>query len=314
MKKIFMFFAAVAMAAGIASAQDINQATDAYNNGAYALQGGDAASAIEYFQNALSIAEGLGEEAAELVENCKNGICSAHLSAATALYNQKKFQEAVDAFNLAKTVAESYGNAEVAAEAEGLAANSQMNAYNVAGNAAKRAKDYATAIENFAKVIEMDPTNGAAAFQLGDCYYRTKEYELAEQYLLIAKDNGQEKNARPRLSSIVLMKSKAALKEKNYQQAYDLALVSIEYAPSSGAYETAGDAMVNLKNAAEAIALYEKALEGAKAQLVNQIKFKIAQAAQQAGDKAKAIEYYTMIAGDPNFAEFAKYQLNELNK
>ena len=38
MKKIFLFFAAVAMTAGVMSAQDINQATEAYNNGAMELQ------------------------------------------------------------------------------------------------------------------------------------------------------------------------------------------------------------------------------------------------------------------------------------
>ena len=65
---------------------------------------------------------------------------------------------------------------------------------------------------------------------------------------------------------------------------------------------------------AEAISLYEKALEGAKPKAANQIKYKIATTAQETGDKAKAIEYYTAIAGDPNFAEFANYQIKELSK
>ena len=32
------------------------------------------------------------------------------------------------------------------------------------------------------------------------------------------------------------------------------------------------------------------------------------------GDKTKAIEFYNKILGDPNFAEFAKYQIAELSK
>ena len=170
MKRILLSFAAMIMAAGILAAQDINEATDAYNNGAVALQMGDAASALENFQNALSMAENLGEEAADLIGNCKNGICSAQMSLAKAIYNSKKFEEALEAFMQVKTTAETYGNADVAAEAEELVSTCRLNLYNAAGNAAKRSKDYATAIENFTKVLEMDPDNGAAAFNLGDCY------------------------------------------------------------------------------------------------------------------------------------------------
>lgn len=46
MKKIFLFFAAVVMTAGVMSAQDINQATEAYNNGAMELQMGNNAAAL----------------------------------------------------------------------------------------------------------------------------------------------------------------------------------------------------------------------------------------------------------------------------
>lgn len=314
MKRIFLSFAAMIIAAGILSAQDINEATDAYNNGAVALQMGDAASALENFQNALSMAENLGDEATDLVENCKNGICSAQMSLAKAIYNSKKFEEAIEAFKQAKTVAETYGNADIAAEADELVATCQMNIYNAAGNAAKRSKDYATAIENFTKVLEMDPTNGAAAFNLGDSYYRTKQFAQAETYLLVAKDNGQEKNALPRLASIALINAKAAIKDKKFQEGYDLALASVEYAPTSGAYEAAGDAAKSLGNKTEALGLFEKAIDGAKPQAVNQIKYKIALTAQETGDKAKAIEYYNMILSDPNFAEYAKYQINELSK
>ena len=67
MKKIFVLLAAVVMTAGVVSAQDINQATEAYNNGAMELQMGNGADALTNFQNALSMAEGLVEDAAELV-------------------------------------------------------------------------------------------------------------------------------------------------------------------------------------------------------------------------------------------------------
>ena len=55
MKKIILMFAAVVMAAGVMSAQDINQATESYNNGAMELQMGNNEAAIENFQAALTM-------------------------------------------------------------------------------------------------------------------------------------------------------------------------------------------------------------------------------------------------------------------
>ncbi|MBE6234128.1 MAG: tetratricopeptide repeat protein [Bacteroidales bacterium] len=314
MKKIFVLFAAALMTAGVVSAQDLNQAIEAAKNGQMQFEMNNYPAAIEEFQNALTIAEGLGEEGAEHAETCKAAICQIYMAMAKEVYNGKKFQEAVEAFKKAKEVAEGYGNLDVAAEADELANNSQLLVYKSAGDAAKRAKDYATAIDNYTKMLELEPANGVAAYQLGDCYYRTKKFDEAVPYLMTAKDNGQEKNALPRLANIYVMKAKASLKAKSYDQALELANQAIGFEASSSAYETAGDATKALKNNAGAIELYEKALEGAKPKAVNQVKYKIATAAQEMGDKAKAIEYYTMIAGDPNFAEFANYQIKELSK
>lgn len=313
MKKIFSLFAAVAIAAGTASAQDINTATEAYNNGAVSLQMGDNAAAIENFQSALSMAEGLGDEAAQLVENCKNGICSANMSIAKALYNSKKFAEALDAFNKTKALADEYGNAEVAAEAEELIAPTQKNLYNTAGTAAKRAKDYPTAIENFKKVLELDPANGPAAAQLGDCYYRTKQLDLAVEVLNVAIENGQEEAANKTLSNVYVLYAQAARKAKNTQDAYDKAMKSNEYLENANAYRLAAGAAQELGKNDECIALYEKYLElKPNAKDAAGVKFTIAALYQQGGNKEKAKEYYQMVVADPKFGADAAAQLKTL--
>ena len=66
MKKFFLLLAAVAMAAGTMSAQDLNKAIEAANNGNEAFQLGEYDLAIESFKNSLAIAEELGEDGAEL--------------------------------------------------------------------------------------------------------------------------------------------------------------------------------------------------------------------------------------------------------
>ena len=114
MKRIFLLVAAVVMAAGVASAQDINEATTNYNSGATELQMGNNASALSYFQTALEMGEAVGEGAEELVANCKRAISSTTLAMAKELYNSKDFAAAAEAFNKAKEVAEGYGETEIA--------------------------------------------------------------------------------------------------------------------------------------------------------------------------------------------------------
>ena len=72
MKKFLLSLAAVILAAGTMAAQDMAQATETYNNGAMSLQMGDNASALAYFEQALTMGEACGEEGAELVANCKD--------------------------------------------------------------------------------------------------------------------------------------------------------------------------------------------------------------------------------------------------
>ena len=105
MKKFFLVIAAVVMTAGALSAQDINQATENYNNGAMELQMGNNSAALENFLSALTMGEALGDEGADLVTNCKKAICSAYLSMAKDLYNAKDFEGALTAFQQAKEFA-----------------------------------------------------------------------------------------------------------------------------------------------------------------------------------------------------------------
>ena len=313
MKKIFLFFAAVVMTAGVMSAQDINQATEAYNNGAMELQMGNNAAAIENFQSALTMGEALGEEAAELVANCKKAISSAYLSMAKDLYNAKDFDGAVTAFQQAKEVAEGYGEAEIAAEAAELISQTEMLKLNTEGKAAMKVKDFATAITFFSKVLEMDPANGATAIQLGQAYMNSGKFDEAVTAFETAKANGQEANAAKLLSNVYLKKAQAANKAKKYQEVIDFATKSNEALENGNAYKLTASALQKLGKNAECIAAYEKYLEVTpKAKDASGIICTIAVLYQQAGDKAKAKEYYQKIVNDPQFGATAQEQLKTL--
>ena len=313
MKRIFLFFAAVVMTAGVLSAQDINQATESYNNGAMELQMGNNGAAIEYFQSALTMGEALGDEGAELVANCKKAICSAYLGMAKDLYNAKDFEGAVNAFTKTKEVAEGYGEAEIAAEAAGLIDQTNILKFNTEGKAAMKAKDFPTAIANFNKVLELDPANGAVYVQLGQAYMNAGQLDEAVAALESAKANGQEANANKLISNIYLKKAQAANKAKKYQEVIDFAAKSNEALENGNAYKLTASALQKLGKNSECIAAYEKYLEVTpKAKDASGIICTIAVLYQQAGNKAKAKEYYEKIVNDPQFGATAQEQLKTL--
>ena len=313
MKKFLLIVAAAVMSAVTVSAQDLAQATETYNNGAMELQMGNNALALEHFQNALSMAETLGDDAIDLVNNCKKAICSTSLSIAKELYNAKDFEAAITAFEKAKSVAETYGEAEIAEEAAELTGQTWKLKYNTDAKAAMSAKNYDEAAANFKKVLEIDPNNGNTAIQLAQAYMKSSKLDEALEALETAKANGQEANANKMISQIFLMKAQASLKAKNYQAVMDLAAKSNEALENANAYKLAASAAQKLGKNNDCIALYEKYLEiSPKAKDAAGVICTVAVLYQQAGNKAKAKEYYEKIVNDPQFGATAAEQLKTL--
>ena len=113
MKKIVLAMAAFAFSFGVMSAQDLATATATYNSGAEALTMGNKTSALEYFQKALTMAQSLGDEGADVVTNCKSAIPSVILSIGKDFYNNKDFTNAKAKFEEAIKVAGEYGNTDI---------------------------------------------------------------------------------------------------------------------------------------------------------------------------------------------------------
>ena len=274
---------------------------------------GNNALALEHFQNALSMAETLGDDAIDLVNNCKKAICSTSLSIAKELYNAKDFEAAITAFEKAKSVAETYGEAEIAEEAAELTGQTWKLKYNTDAKAAMSAKNYDEAAANFKKVLELDPDNGNTAIQLAQAYMKSSKLDDALEALETAKANGQEANANKMISQIFLMKAQASLKAKNYQAVMDLAAKSNEALENANAYKLAASASQKLGKNNDCIALYEKYLEiSPKAKDAAGVICTVAVLYQQAGNKAKAKEYYEKIVNDPQCGATAAEQLKAL--
>ena len=305
-----MFFAAVAMAAGIASAQDINSVTETYNNGAMELEMGNKEAALGYFQAALTAAEALGEEGMQIADNCKSTIPVLMESIAKDYIKAEMYDAAIEQLNKTIEVCNTLGNAAQADECKTLIYQTLM----AKGNDLINAKDFAGAIEVYNQIMAADPTNAMASLRLGMAYGATGNTEAAEAAYLVAAQNGQEKNAYKQLSNLFVKKAAAVLKTKNYAEAIEFALKSNEYLENATAMKVAGTAASALQKNEDAIVYLEKYLElSPNAKDAAQMKYTIAATAQVLGDKAKAKEYYQQILSDPKFGPTAKQMLESLN-
>ena len=311
MKKIAMLFAAAAMSVSVAFAQDINAVTETYNNGAMELEMGNKEAALNYFQTAVAEAEALGEAGAEIVANCQMMIPAVMISLANDFIEANDLDAAMEWLTKAEETANAYGDTTNVAKA----AEKKMQVLMKKAADLLKAKDYANSIVVYEQIMAADPANGRAALQMGQAYNATGNLEKAEEAFNIAAANGQEKQAFKQLSSIYIKKASAALKAKNNQEAYDLAIKSNEYLENANAYKVAGQASMALGKTAEALPLLEKYVElSPNAKDANQMKFNIAATAQKLGDKEKAKAYYQQILSDPKLGAAAKQQFDALNK
>ena len=309
MKKIFLLFTAAALSAGMVFAQDINQATENYNNGAMELNMGNNDAAITYFQTALEMAEALGEEGAEVAANCRNIIPAIYLSSAKEQIKAENYDAAVEQLNKAIETAGKYENPEVADDANAL----MPQVYLSKGNGFLQAKNFPEAEVAYQKAIELDPANGMAYFRLGQVLASQNKVAEAEAAYVQAAANGQEKNANKQLSTMFVKLAQAASKAKKHQETIEYAAKSNQYLENANAYRFAASASQQLGKNADCIANYEKYLElSPNAKDAAGVKFTIAALYQQGGDKAKAKEYYQMVSTDPQYGPSAQEQLKTL--
>jgi len=297
------------MAAGVASAQDINKAIELANSGNEAFQMGEFGLAIDAFKESLSIAEGLGEEGAEHANTCKTALCNLYLAHAKSLIKASDFDGALAKLDETIAVAEGYGEAATVEDAKALI----PNVFMAKGNAAMKAKDMANAIAAYTKVTEINPANGDAYLLLGRAYAATGKVAEAVAAYETAMANGEEASAKKQLSTLFLKKAQACAKAKDNQGTIDNALKANEYLENANAYKLAASASQRMGNNAQCISFYEKYLEiKPDAKDAAGVTFTIAALYQQDGNKAKAIENYEKVASDPQYGAGAQEQLKVL--
>ena len=308
MKKLIATIAVFTVALGAAFAQDLAAVTDLYNAGAEAVST-DKAAALKSFEEALKLAEALGDEGQEVVTNCKNIIPNLKMSLAKDLVKESKFDEAVAALQDVEKVAEAYEAFDVADEAKGLIPQVKMSH---AGNLLN-AKDYDGAAAIYKEILDADPTNGNAALRLGVAMNGAGKLDEAKAAFEIAAANGQEATANKQIGNIYLKEAAAALKDKKYADAVAAAAKVNDYTENAQAWQIAGQASQAAGKNNDAIKYFEKYLEAAPtASNAGAIAFTVGALYQGAKNNAKAKEYYTKAASDPKYGAEAKKMLDAL--
>ena len=309
MKKLIATLAAAVMAVGSLSAQDLAQATELYNTGATYLSGGNFERALESFQQAYDMATALGEEGAEVAENCKSAIPEVSLNLAKNLAQNKDYDGAIARLGTTVELAGQFGNQAVQDEANALVPQLLMQK----GNELLNGKDFAGAAAAYKQILESDSTNGVAALRLGMALANSGDAAGAIEAFTTAAANGQEAAAGKQLGNLYLRDALAKLKAKDYAGAVDAAVKSTEYSESSSAYQIAGQAAQMTGDNDGAIKYFEKYLELApNAKNAGQIAYTVGALYQTAKNVDKAKEYYTKALSDPTYGPEAQKLLNAL--
>ena len=311
MKRLFVAIAALALAAGIASAQDYNAAVEAFNMGAQTLES-NKVEALSQFKNALAQFEACEEaEAAEMVAKCKEIIPQTILSIAKEQINEAQYDEAVETLKEAASVAEGYGIENIAAEAKDLI----PNAWSRKGAALLKAKDYAAAAAAFKSVVDLTPEDGQSQLLYGQALMQAGDNDGATAALEAAAANGKEDQAKKLLSNLFLKEGMALVKANKSAEAITALEKANSFGENANAYKLIASANTKLGKSKAAIEAYKKYLEvDPNAKDAADVMFTIAATAQKAGDKATAIEYYKKLSGNAKYAAQATQQLGALQK
>ena len=311
MKRLFVAFAALALAAGIASAQDYNAAVETFNNGVQALET-DKAEALNQFKSALTQFEACAEEeAVDMVAQCKKIIPQTILSIAKEQINEASYDEAVATLKEAAAVAEGYGIDEVVADAKELI----PNAWSRKGAALLKAKDYANAAAALKEVVALTPEDGQSQLLYGQALMQAGDTDTAVAALEAAAALGKADQAHKLLSNVFLKEGQALLKANKAADAIAALEKANGYLENANAYKLIASACTKLGKSKDAIDAYKKYLDiNPDAKDAADVMFTIAATAQKAGDKATAIEYYKKLSGNAKYAAQATQQLGALQK
>lgn len=291
----------------MAMAQDYNAAVDTFNNG---VQAESKIERLEMVRSALSQFQLCEEaEAAEMIVKCKEIIPSILVSLGKENINDKLYDEAIAYLKEAIEVAKEYGIEGIDDEALNLIHNALMRK----GTTLIKANDFAGAISALKEASELQPEDGKTWLLLGQAFIKNAQDEDAIAALLSAAEFGQAAKANGILIKEYIKLGDAKKKERKNAEAIAFYEKALEVEENAQVVLKIANTYVQTGANAKAISFFKRYLElNPSAENANDILYTIAATAQKAGDKATAIEYYTMLKSDAKYGATAAQMLNQL--
>lgn len=288
-------------------AQSQNSAYDAYNRGIELASAGNYQQAIEAYKQAISLAEEMGADGQEIVNNAQDALPRLYYQSALSVYQSFQqspsvagMNEAISAFETAAEMANQYGNSDIASQAEGVI----TQLYYQKAKVQMQTGDYSGALAAINTAIERNPDNARAYYRKATII-KNQESSSVDQYLaaidttiVVAVRVGDaqiERMANEGAADQLVYRGAQRVAAENYSGAINILERALEYNPESvnayyriaQAYNAQGDYSQALQAAQQAL---QYANGGAAAQA--KIYFAMGEAYKGMGQYNQACDAY----------------------
>ncbi|MBI5009524.1 MAG: tetratricopeptide repeat protein [Bacteroidia bacterium] len=233
MKKIVIIMAVFVILCVKLDAQDRNEVLNAYNEGAKASKT-DIKAAITSFENVITLAEKVGEPAADLKQKAVQVLPGLYFKVAYNALNEKKpAREIIQSAKAAIAAADKYGSASNKTNSQKVL----LQGYNNLGGEYFSKSEYENALAAYDTVLSLSPDNTNAIYNKSLIYIKQNNPVAVEQNtdLLIEKLKGGKDTARVKqVSTIALEYFRSAGSQASQAEKLDEALALLNKASKYG--------------------------------------------------------------------------------
>jgi tetratricopeptide (TPR) repeat protein len=246
-------------------AQSREDAITKFNEG-FALfnEQGDFLAAIEKFKETIVIADEVGSEANDIRERAVGQIPRLAFMHAAQLVRERDLEGAVDAFQEAARLAESYGDDQIMRRARGNLPALHLNL----GNQHFRNEQNEEALEQYRKAIELNPSYVSAYYQIALVYRRMGNVDRAlenfDVSIDLAREAGDQENlerSQRAARDYLVFRASEQIEEEYYNRALDLLNRAAGYGESASMHYRFAEVYNNQRRYSDARASAERALE-----------------------------------------------------
>jgi tetratricopeptide (TPR) repeat protein len=232
MKKIALLLVSAIIVINL-QAQERNDVIKAYNDGAKSMQT-DVPAAIKAFEDVISLADKVGETAADLRQKAVAVLPGLYIKSAVAAVNEKKpTPEIMKTARSAVAVAEKYGTAAHKENASKLI----VQAYNIQATGYFSQNDYPNALATFDSLLAINPGYVNAIYNKALIYIKQNNTEAYEQTIDLYLEKVKAANDEPKVkqaSTQALEYFRAAGSKANQAEKLDDALVMLNKSAKYG--------------------------------------------------------------------------------